>query len=311
MAPDIEPTPCTNVAGRRVRHAIAEGQRQDLSAAAGRVVSEHGPAGSARSRAGDQGGRWGLHDRGRRLAFASAGRSEPSAVGPSMPPGVAAGHLSLRRGLTRCRWRPWSWNAGRRRTARTGSLGRTRRAGASSSMASMGVACPAAAAGSNMAELARGGLHALFGEAVIFSADALMPMRAIPCIVCLPGMNDGEYPRVRIAHGFRPYGLRLSAWKDRTAARGRPLSVPEVFAVGARPPAGFWCRSVRDNIGRGRGSVPARQRLPRLPSAPAKMYPASPTSTEGGRGVVVARTLRPTQETSRRSRADSKASRNR
>jgi exodeoxyribonuclease V gamma subunit len=101
-----------------------------------------------------------------------------------------------------------------------------------------------------LSRLDEGGLsQRFFGGAVTFAT--LMPMRAIPFrIVCLLGMNDGEYPRIRMpmdfdlmACDYRP-GDRSRREDDRYLFLEALLSARDRFYVS-------WVgRSVRDNTPR-------------------------------------------------------------
>jgi exodeoxyribonuclease V gamma subunit len=101
-----------------------------------------------------------------------------------------------------------------------------------------------------LSRLDEGGLsQRFFGGAVTFAT--LMPMRAIPFrIVCLLGMNDGEYPRVRMpmdfdlmAYDYRP-GDRSRREDDRYLFLEALLSARDCLYVS-------WVgRSVRDNTPR-------------------------------------------------------------
>jgi exodeoxyribonuclease V gamma subunit len=101
-----------------------------------------------------------------------------------------------------------------------------------------------------LSQLDEGGLsQRFFGGAVTFAT--LMPMRAIPFrIVCLLGMNDGEYPRIRMpmdfdlmACDYRP-GDRSRREDDRYLFLEALLSARDRFYVS-------WVgRSVRDNTPR-------------------------------------------------------------
>ncbi|AOB33305.1 exodeoxyribonuclease V subunit gamma [Bordetella sp. H567] len=101
-----------------------------------------------------------------------------------------------------------------------------------------------------LARLDEGGLsQRFFGGAVTFAT--LMPMRAIPFrIVCLLGMNDGEYPRIRtpmdfdlMAYDYRP-GDRSRREDDRYLFLEALLSARDRLLVS-------WVgRSVRDNTPR-------------------------------------------------------------
>jgi exodeoxyribonuclease V gamma subunit len=101
-----------------------------------------------------------------------------------------------------------------------------------------------------LSRLDEGGLsQRFFGGAVTFAT--LMPMRAIPFrIVCLLGMNDGEYPRVRM-----PMDFDLMAYDYRPGDRSRReddryLFLEALLSARDRLLVSWVGRSVRDNTPR-------------------------------------------------------------
>ncbi|OZI67369.1 exodeoxyribonuclease V subunit gamma [Bordetella genomosp. 11] len=101
-----------------------------------------------------------------------------------------------------------------------------------------------------LARLDEGGLsQRFFGGAVTFAT--LMPMRAIPFrIVCLLGMNDGEYPRIRM-----PMDFDLMAYDYRPGDRSRReddryLFLEALLSARDRLLISWVGRSVRDNTPR-------------------------------------------------------------
>ncbi|ARP84949.1 exodeoxyribonuclease V subunit gamma [Bordetella genomosp. 9] len=101
-----------------------------------------------------------------------------------------------------------------------------------------------------LSRLDEGGLsQRFFGGAVTFAT--LMPMRAIPFrIVCLLGMNDGEYPRIRM-----PMDFDLMAYDYRPGDRSRReddryLFLEALLSARDRLYISWVGRSVRDNTPR-------------------------------------------------------------
>ncbi|CAM3594152.1 RecBCD enzyme subunit RecC [Bordetella sputigena] len=101
-----------------------------------------------------------------------------------------------------------------------------------------------------LSRLDEGGLsQRFFGGAVTFAT--LMPMRAIPFrIVCLLGMNDGEYPRIRM-----PMDFDLMAYDYRPGDRSRReddryLFLEALLSARDRLLISWVGRSVRDNTPR-------------------------------------------------------------
>ncbi|OZI26854.1 exodeoxyribonuclease V subunit gamma [Bordetella genomosp. 9] len=101
-----------------------------------------------------------------------------------------------------------------------------------------------------LSRLDEGGLsQRFFGGAVTFAT--LMPMRAIPFrIVCLLGMNDGEYPRIRM-----PMDFDLMAYDYRPGDRSRReddryLFLEALLSARDRLLVSWVGRSVRDNTPR-------------------------------------------------------------
>ncbi|ANN65155.1 exodeoxyribonuclease V subunit gamma [Bordetella bronchialis] len=101
-----------------------------------------------------------------------------------------------------------------------------------------------------LSRLDEGGLsQRFFGGAVTFAT--LMPMRAIPFrIVCLLGMNDGEYPRIRM-----PMDFDLMAYDYRPGDRSRReddryLFLEALLSARDRLLISWIGRSVRDNTPR-------------------------------------------------------------
>ncbi len=73
-------------------------------------------------------------------------------------------------------------------------------------------------------------------------------MRAIPFkLVCLLGMNDGDYPRAQPPLDFDLMGSDYRAWRS-LAARGRPLLLLEALLSARDQLYISWVgRSIRDN----------------------------------------------------------------
>lgn len=101
-----------------------------------------------------------------------------------------------------------------------------------------------------LAQLSEGGLHQrFFGGGVQFGT--LMPMRAIPFkVICLLGLNDGDYPRVQAA---RDFDLMAQSWRagdrsrredDRYLFLEALLSARQIFYVS------WQGRSALDNTAR-------------------------------------------------------------
>jgi exodeoxyribonuclease V gamma subunit len=145
-----------------------------------------------------------------------------------------------------------------------------------------------------LSRLDDGGLsQRFFGGAATFAT--LMPMRAIPFrIVCLLGMNDGEYPRVRIpmdfdlmAYDYRP-GDRSRREDDRYLFLEALLSARDCLYIS-------WVgRSVRDNtprppsvlVGQLRDHLAAGWRLARRDAAES----AQGAAGDGGEALLEALT---------------------
>jgi exodeoxyribonuclease V gamma subunit len=101
-----------------------------------------------------------------------------------------------------------------------------------------------------LARLDEGGLsQRFFGGAVTFAT--LMPMRAIPFrVVCLLGMNDGEYPRIRMPMDF---DLMASDYRPGDRSRredDRYLFLEALLSARDRLYISWVGRSVRDNTPR-------------------------------------------------------------